>query len=155
MEGKLERVGLPGSTFTVKGLKTADTFSRKVSAPDHKAAVRVLMDWLSDRIARGELAAVGHRVVHGGPKYSAPRRITPALVRDVHQLKPFDPEHLPEEILLTEAFHQRFPKLPQVACFDTAFHHDCRAWPACSPSRASTKRKGFAAMGFTVCRIHT
>ena len=67
---------------------------------------------------------MGHRVVHGGPKYSEPQRITAAMVEELHRLSPFDPEHLPEEILLTEAFHRRFPDLPQVACFDTAFHHD-------------------------------
>ena len=70
------------------------------------------------------MAAVGHRVVHGGPKYSKPQRITAEMVEELHRLSPFDPEHLPEEILLTEAFHRRFPELPQVACFDTAFHHD-------------------------------
>jgi acetate kinase len=63
-------------------------------------------------------------VVHGGSKYSKPQRITAEMVEELHQLSPFDPEHLPEEILLTEAFHRRFPDLPQVACFDTAFHHD-------------------------------
>jgi acetate kinase len=46
------------------------------------------------------------------------------MMDELHQLSPFDPEHLPEEILLTEAFHRRFPHLPQIACFDTAFHHD-------------------------------
>ncbi len=46
------------------------------------------------------------------------------MVEELRQLSPFDPEHMPEEILLTEAFHRRFPDLPQVACFDTAFHHD-------------------------------
>ena len=70
------------------------------------------------------LTAVGHRVVHGGPKYSQPERITPEMIEELRQLSAFDPEHLPEEILLTEAFHRRFPDLPQVACFDTAFHHD-------------------------------
>ena len=70
------------------------------------------------------LTAVGHRVVHGGPKYSEPQRITAEMVEELRQLSPFDPEHLPEEIQLTEAFHRRFPDLPQVACFDTAFHHD-------------------------------
>jgi acetate kinase len=70
------------------------------------------------------LAAVGHRVVYGGPKYYKPQRITAEMVQELHRLSPFDPEHLPEEILLTEAFHRRFPDLPQVACFDTAFHHD-------------------------------
>jgi acetate kinase len=67
---------------------------------------------------------VGHRVVHGGPKYSKPQLVTAEMVEELHRLSPFDPEHLPEEILLTEAFHRRFSGLPQVACFDTAFHHD-------------------------------
>jgi acetate kinase len=82
------------------------------------------MDWIEERGGRHTLAAVGHRVVHGGPRYYKPERITPQMVEELHRLSPFDPDHLPEEILLTEAFHHRFPELPQVACFDTAFHHD-------------------------------
>ena len=82
------------------------------------------MDWIEQRIGRDALTAVGHRVVHGGPKYCEPALITKEMVEELRQLKPFDPEHLPEEIQLTEAFHHRFPDLPQVACFDTAFHHD-------------------------------
>jgi acetate kinase len=95
-----------------------------VSAPDHTAAVGALMDWIEERSASDALTAVGHRVVHGGPKYSEPQRINAEMVEELHRLSPFDPEHLPEEILLTEAFHRRFPDLPQVACFDTGFHHD-------------------------------
>jgi acetate kinase len=67
---------------------------------------------------------VGHRVVTGGPKYSKPQQITEEMIEDLHGLSLFDPEHLPEEVLLIEAIHDRFPDLPQVACFDTAFHHD-------------------------------
>ena len=124
LEGGVERIGLPEATFVVKGLNQKDNFSRLVTAPDHTVAVGILMDWIEDRIRRGELTAVGHRVVHGGPKYSKPQRITAEMVEELRQLSPFDPEHIPEEILLTEAFHRRFPDLPQVACFDTAFHHD-------------------------------
>ena len=82
------------------------------------------MDWIEERGGHDALTAVGHRVVHGGPKYSEPQRITAEMIEELHRLSPFDPEHLPEEILLIEAFHRRFPNLPQVACFDTAFHHD-------------------------------
>ncbi len=124
LEGAIERIGLPEATLRVKGLEPADNSSRLVTAPDHTAAVNVLMDWLEARIGREALTAVGHRVVHGGPKYSQPQRLTAAMVEELHRLSPFDPEHLPEEILLTEAFQRRFPDLPQVACFDTAFHHD-------------------------------
>jgi acetate kinase len=124
LDGAIERIGQPESTFVVKGLSQADSFSRLVTAPNHTEAVGLLMDWIEERIQSGELIAVGHRVVHGGPQYFEPQRITPEMVEELHQLQPFDPEHLPEEILLTEAFHRHFPDLPQVACFDTAFHHD-------------------------------
>jgi acetate kinase len=124
LEGAIDRIGLPNATFAVKGLKQEDTFSRSVAAPDHQAAVGALMDWVEESSRSDPLFAVGHRVVHGGPKYSNPERITAPLVEELHRLSPFDPEHLPEEILLTEAFHRRFPDLPQVACFDTAFHHE-------------------------------
>ena len=122
--GGIERIGLPDATFHVKGFGHVESFSRIIAAPDHTAAVGALMDWIEQRSGRDALTAVGHRVVHGGPKYSEPALITKEMVEELRQLKPFDPEHLPEEIQLTEAFHHRFPDLPQVACFDTAFHHD-------------------------------
>ena len=138
----------------MKGLNPADNFSRPVTAPDHTVAVGALMDWIEERIGAGTLTAVGHRVVHGGPKYSEPQRITAEMVEELRRLSPFDPDHLPEEILLTGAFHRRFPDLPQVACFDTAFHHDLPLWPGCCRSRAATKRRGFGGMGSTGCRMH-
>jgi len=124
LEGAIERIGATGAALRVRGVNPADNFTRPVTAPDHAVAVGALMDWIEERSGGEALAAVGHRVVHGGPTYSEPQRITPELVEELHRLSPFDPEHLPEEILLTEAFQRRFPDLPQVACFDTAFHHD-------------------------------
>jgi len=124
LEGAIDRIGMTAPNFVVKGLDRTENFSRPMTAPDHTVAVSTLMDWVEARIGRGTLTAVGHRVVHGGPKYSEPQRITAEMVEELRRLSPFDPEHLPEEILLTEAFHRRFPDLPQVACFDTAFHHD-------------------------------
>ena len=124
LEGGIERIGSPEATLQAKGVGPTDSVSRTVAAPDHAVAVGALMDWIAERRGRDALTAVGHRVVHGGPKYSEPQRITAEMVHDLHELSPFDPEHLPEEILLAEAFHRRFPDLPQVACFDTAFHHD-------------------------------
>jgi acetate kinase len=122
--GGIDRIGQPGATLRVKGLNPGDNFSRPVTAPDLNAAVGALIDGIEERSGHDAFAAVGHRVVHGGPKYSQPQRITAEMVEELRRLSPFDPEHLPEEILLTEAFHRRFPELPQVACFDTAFHHD-------------------------------
>ncbi len=114
---------MSGAALKVTGAKPADNISQPVTAPDYAAATGILMDWLEKRIGQATLAAVGHRVVHGGPKYSQPERITVEMAAELRRISPFDPEHMPEEILLTEAFHRRFPDLPQVACFDTAFHH--------------------------------
>ena len=146
LAGGIERIGLPDATWHAKGLDDADTFSRPVTAPNHKAAVAILMDWIEKR--RGSLAAVGHSVVHGGPKYSAPQRITPEMVADLRVLTPFDPEHLPEEILLTEAFHHRFPDLLQIACFDTAFHHNLPVVARLLPIPRRYEAQGVRRYGF-------
>jgi len=66
--------------------------------------------------------AVGHRVVHGGPNHAAPERVTTGLIAALHALTPFAPLHLPATITGIEAVTARFAGVPQVACFDTAFH---------------------------------
>ncbi len=124
LEGAIDRIGQAQATLRVKGLDLADIFSRPLNALDHAAAVAALMDWIVERPGRDALAAVGHRVVHGGPNYTQPQLISDEMIADVRKLIPFDPGHLPDEIRLIEAIRRRFPDLPQVACFDTAFHHD-------------------------------
>jgi acetate kinase len=148
MEGGIDRIGLPDAVFRVKAINPADSFSRKLSAPDHTVAVGALMDWIEERFGHNALTAVGHRVVHGGPKYSEPQLITAEMVKELHSLSPFDPEHLPEEILLTEAFAHRFPNLPQVACFDTAFHHDLPRVARILPIPRHYEAKGVRRYGF-------
>src|SRR5271154_4890238 len=148
LAGGIEGVGLPQGRFFVKARNEADSFSRPATMPDHTAAVKLLMDWIEERVKRGALAAVGHRVVHGGPNYWEPQCITPAIIKELHQLSPFDPEHLPEEILLTEAFHRRFPKLPQIACFDTAFHHNLPQVARLLPIPRRYDAKGVRRYGF-------
>lgn len=146
LAGRIEGVGLPEGSFTVKG--PGENFSRKVAAPDHHAAVGLLMDWVQGRVERRELVAVGHRVVHGGPRYWKPQRITPEMMAELRQLSMFDPEHLPEEILLTEAFHRRYPDLMQIACFDTAFHHDMPRVARLLPIPRRYDAKGVQRFGF-------
>jgi acetate kinase len=148
LEGKIEGVGQPKGCFKVKGAEKADNFSRQIAAPDHAAAVNLLMDWIQNRFADGELASVGHRIVHGGAKYWEPEKITKGLIQELHQLSPFDPDHLPEEILLAEAFHHRFPELTQIACFDTAFHHDMPRVALLLPVPRRYEAKGVRRYGF-------
>ena len=154
LEGGIERIGRPEATLRVKGLKQADNVSRLVQAPDHTAAVNTLLDVIEERLGRDALTGVGHRVVHGGPKYSKPQRVTAEMVEELRRLSPFDPEHLPEEILLIEAIRRRLPDLPQVACFDTAFHHDLPRVAQLLPIRAATKQKACGGMAFTACRMN-
>jgi len=124
LRGGIERIALPNAVFNVKGANPADSFSRPVAVPDHTTAVGVLLDWIEKRSDIDALCAVGHRVLQGGPKYYKPQRISADMITELRQLSPFDPDHMPEEIELIEAFRQRFPKLAQIACFDTTFHHD-------------------------------
>jgi acetate kinase len=148
LDGRIEGIGLPQGSFEVKSLNGADSFSRSLTAPDHTAAVNALMDWIQQAIKRDALTAVGHRVVHGGPKYWKPQRITPEMIAELRGLSPFDPEHLPEEILLTEAFQRRFPDLAQVACFDTAFHHEMPRVAQLLPIPRRYFEKGVRRYGF-------
>ena len=97
---------------------------RRVDAPDQKAAGRLLIDWLEHAVGFTEIAAIGHRVVHGGGCYHQPERVTAELIQELRRISSYDPDHMPGEIELIEAFRNRDPDLPQVACFDTAFHHD-------------------------------
>jgi acetate kinase len=124
LAGELARIGQPQATFAVKGADDGDSATHVVTAADHTAAVDILLDWIEQRGLHATLVAAGHRLVHGGPDFYQPQRITASMLQKLRGLSPFDPEHMPEELQLVEAFQRRFPALTQVACFDTAFHHD-------------------------------
>ena len=85
-------------------------------------ALVALMPWLQDWLAGPRLAAIGHRVVHGGPNYASPQRVTLALLEVLATLIPLAPLHQPHNLAPIRAAMERNPQLPQVACFDTAFH---------------------------------
>jgi acetate kinase len=88
---------------------------------DHDAALQLLLDALRER-GFSEIHAAGHRVVHGGPDRTGPARIDSALLDELRARIPLAPLHLPQEVRVIEATTARWPSLPQVACFDTAFH---------------------------------
>lgn len=123
LSGKIERVGMSGTSLSVDGQKqgSPERAPLKVDARDHESVVNFLIDWLVARPVFNTVRAVGHRIVHG-MTHSNPERVTPQLVAELKRITPFDPEHLPREIELIEIISLKLPKLPQVACFDTAFH---------------------------------
>jgi acetate kinase len=119
--GIVDRVGLSGTNLTCSDPDGNLRESFAIDSTDHHSAVASLLDWLEAQPLFASVEAVGHRVVHG-MTHSEPERVTPELLAELHRIEPSDPEHLPLEIELMEAFRQRHPALPQVACFDTAFH---------------------------------
>ncbi|HYT06017.1 MAG TPA: acetate/propionate family kinase [Rugosimonospora sp.] len=120
LRGEAENIGAPSGHLW---LRTADGSSivdqlRPIS--DHQTAVQIALDELK----KGKYpspAAIGHRVVNGG-RLSAPQKITPQILTDLRNLVPLAPLHLPAEIKIMEAVASQAPQIPQVACFDTAFH---------------------------------
>lgn len=147
-EGMIERIGLNDASLHVRAFEKADSYSLPVTALDYPAAVGVLMDFLEREAGEDRLAAAGHRVVQGGPKYSEPRLITSEVLEELRRLVPIDPEHLPGEILIAEALRGRFPDLPQFACFDTAFHHDLPTVARMLPIPRRYEAQGVRRYGF-------
>ncbi|MDB5918438.1 MAG: Acetate kinase [Massilia sp.] len=123
LEGCVDGIGSGNGCFSVDAFDPQLSFSRHFGIPERYNAAQVLMDWLAEHVDPAALSAIGHRVVHGGPNYWQPQLLDPAIRHDMHKLTSFDPEHLPLELLMIDTLAQKFPAVPQVACFDTAFHH--------------------------------
>jgi acetate kinase len=125
MDGKMERIG------NEAGAVTADRLAEKLKSQARGAAPD----------------AIGHRVVHG-MLHSQPERVSPALLTELRSIAPLDPEHLPREIELIEAMQRQFPDVPQVACFDTAFHRSMPPEATLLPIPRRYAAKGVQRYGF-------
>lgn len=88
---------------------------------DHEEALAAFLDWLRDG-SRERVDAVGHRIVHGGAALAEPTRVTPELLEALGRVVPLAPDHLPQALAAVDAVERALPDVPQVACFDTAFH---------------------------------
>ncbi|MCA1453900.1 acetate/propionate family kinase [Bradyrhizobium sp. BRP22] len=108
----------------VKDLKGNVLFERHAAAEaDDEGFFADLLRWIDGFLAGGKLVAVGHRVVHGGLKFFEPVQVTPAILQALHELTPLAPLHQPVCLAPIEAMQRLRPDVPQIACFDTAFHH--------------------------------
>ncbi len=120
---------------------------------DHSALLEPLLAWVEGHLGADALAAVGHRVVHGGREFSAPVRLTPDVLDALDRLTPLAPLHQPHSLEPIRALMAQRPSLQQVACFDTAFHH---AMPAVATRLAlprtfedeGVRRYGFHGLSF-------
>ena len=88
----------------------------------HRMAIQIILEWIDARYGLASLAAAGHRVVHGGPNFVAPVRLDKAKADALRTLVPLAPLHQPHNLAAIDALFELKPDLPQMACFDTAFH---------------------------------
>jgi acetate kinase len=146
LHGTVDRIGLSGTnlTFHTDGKSQQP---RKLAATDHKSAANFLISWLEKQNDFASVKAVGHRVVHG-MKHTQPELVTKKLLDELRRISPNDLDHLPREIELIETFRQRHPKLPQVACFDTAFHQTMPRVAKLLPIPRRFDAKGIQRYGF-------
>ena len=147
LNGKVDRIGLSGTNLTFQDAPGKPSTGQNLAAADHKSAATTLIDWLETQLDFASVKAVGHRIVHG-MQHTAPELVTQELLDELHRLRPNDPEHLPREIELIEAFRQRHPRLPQVACFDTAFHRTMPRVAKLLPLPRRFDAKGIQRYGF-------
>ena len=151
--GKIDRIGLPDTTLMITESDGNTRDALKITAASHQTAAEFLMNWLDAEPLFATVQAVAHRVVHG-MNHSKPERVNPQRIAELRKIIPFAPDHLPREIALIEAFRRRYPKLPQLTCFDTAFH---RTMPAVArmlpiPRRYAVdgvERYGFHGLSYT------
>lgn len=122
--GSIDRIGLGDGTLKATDARTNENVRTALATRGQAETVEQLVGWLESRFELLSLSAIGHRVVHGGPKLIDPCWIDGGVFEELRRMAPFDPEHLPGEIELIEAFTKATPHAPQAACFDTAFHKD-------------------------------
>lgn len=148
VSGEIERIGHEASHFRVKDSAGAVVVEQHEDMPTHDAALALFFNWLESYRGKAPLDAVGHRVVHGGSRYSQPARVTPELVARLKELISLAPEHLPQQIEGIETVSRLYPDLFQAACFDTAFH---RSMPRVAQTYAIPNRftqEGIIRYGF-------
>jgi acetate kinase len=152
--GKVDRIGHEDAALSVTERDAGATpVPAGLNGSSFPSAIDGLLTWLQSQDWLREVEAIGHRVVHG-MSHTAPQRATGELLEELKRLGTLDPEHIPQEIQLIEAFRERLPGLPQVLCFDTAFHRDMprRAMLLPIPRRyaeAGIRRYGFHGLSYT------
>ena len=118
----VDRADSPGTRVTVKGSSGALLLDSAVDNKIPDQWLATVFHWLEQHDYLASLTAAGHRFVHGGVRFRNPVRITPGVVTELERLAPLDPDHLPAALRVVRFVTERLPGLPQIGCFDTAFH---------------------------------
>lgn len=122
LSGGVSGVGASDALLMIRD-GNGKTSTLKVGNGDHAGSIGAVIDAISER-GFERFAAIGHRIVHGGPDHFEPQRIDAALLKYLRRIVDFAPEHLPAAIALIESVGRRFSSAAQVACFDTGFGRD-------------------------------
>ena len=148
LSGELERLGQTGGHFRIKDAHGVELIDHRDQFPDHSSALNAMLAWL--RYNRPDLTfdAVGHRVVHGGMHFNEPQRVTPELIAALKGLVTLAPNHMPQAIEAIESAVHAFPELPQLTCFDTAFHRQMPKVAQMYPLTRSLNDEGVIRYGF-------
>jgi acetate kinase len=147
--GQIDGIGTtPRFTVTDAEGRRAPAENLGGEVRDGASALAVVAIWLSSRYAGARVAAVGHRVVHGGRRFTGPTIVTPEVLEQLRQLVPLAPLHQPYNLAAIEAAAARLPGVPQVACFDTSFHRGAPAVTEVVPLPRRLYRSGVQRYGF-------
>jgi acetate kinase len=147
MSGQIERIGLAGAMLRTRRPPAGEA-AQPIDAGDPASAAHGLSDWLQKQSDVKGLAAIVHRVVYGGPNLAEPQKVTSQVMDELRRVAAIDPVHLPGEIALIEVFAQRYPNVPQIVCFDTAFHRDLPEVARILPIPRRYERAGIRRYGF-------
>ncbi len=147
LNGKIERIGLTNTRLIVQHTATSEELTQTIKKSDYKSVVKFLINFLEETEEFKKIAAIGHRIVHG-MNHAAPEIITKELLEELHRMSPYDSEHLIGELALIEAFKERHSSLPQIACFDTAFHQTMPEVARLLPIPRHFYKKGIRRYGF-------
>ena len=145
--GQIEGIGT-SPRLSVKDANGESLANQEVAVRDGREAIDALALWLRSKYGGSRVVGVGHRVVHGGARFTGPTVVNPEVLAALRELVPLAPLHQPHNLAAIEAVSERLPDVPQVACFDTSFHRGQPAVAELIPLPHDLRRSGLQRYGF-------
>jgi acetate kinase len=147
VRGQIEGIGT-SPHLSVKDASGNSLANEDVAVRDGREAIDRLAGWLRSKYGGSRVLAVGHRVVHGGPRFAGPTILNPQVLAQLRELVPLAPLHQPHNLAAIEAVFEQLPGVPQVACFDTSFHRGQPAVAEIVPLPLDLRQSGLQRYGF-------
>ena len=145
--GQIEGIGA-SPRLSVKDANGESLANQEVAGRDGREAINALAVWLRSKYGGSRVVGVGHRVVHGGARFTGPTVVNPEVLAALRELVPLAPLHQPHNLAAIEAVSEPLPDVPQVACFDTSFHRGQPVVAELIPLPHDLRRSGLQRYGF-------